>query len=255
MRWIVITLLVINAAYFVWQRQFAVDTAAVVPTVVTDKQLRLASELNAVTAPVAPVAEQPHGANSNDDKNRQQHAVAVPSSNKGVETQSPAPAVDPVPSRLRACYSIGPFLLVNDVSSTAKIFDGVDGVATQQRATAERSQVGYWVYVPPLDTLQAARAVLRDLQNREIRDVLVISEGAKANAISAGVYNVEGQAQERRDAISALGYKAEIDPLYRTQAQYWLDVELMKSQAIPAKLWQKVVKNFPNITRTERPCE
>lgn len=242
MRWIFITLLFINAAYFIWQQQFAADqTSAAAPHRASDRELRLASEAGAV--PPMPRAEQ---------SPPPPPSATVPATTTSAKTQPPAASERAKP---RACYSIGPFLLVNDVSNTAKVFEGADGIATQQRAAAERSQVGYWVYIPPLDSLQSARTVLRDLQKREIREVLIISEGEKANAISAGVYNVEAQAQERRDVISALGYLAEIDPLYRTQPQYWLDIELMKTQTIPAKLWQKVSRNFPNITRTEHPCE
>ena len=238
MRWIVITLFVINAAYFVWQQQFVATQISATPAT-TDKQLRLASEVQEIATPVAeapPVAEPPA---STETKTEQKTPPVT-------ETQRPQPL---------ACYSIGPFMLVNDVSNTARIFEGTEAIATQQRATAERNQIGFWVYVPPLESLQAARTVLRDLQNRDVHEVLIISEGVKANAISAGVYNVEAQAQERRDSIRALGYKAEIDPLYRTQPQYWLDVELTKSKTIPAKLWQKVSKNFPNITQTPRSCE
>jgi hypothetical protein len=240
MRWIVITLILINVAYFVWQQQFVSTPVAEIsaPAAATDKQLRLASEINEVTAPVAV-----------------EPSVDAPLMSAGINTEQHAPVTNEQRTPPLACYSIGPFLLVNDVSNTANIFEGVEAIATQQRATAERNQIGYWVYVPPLESLQAARTVLRDLQEKEIREVLIISEGVKANAISAGVYNVEAQAQERRDSIRVLGYQAEIDPLYRTQPQYWLDVDLMKAQTIPSKLWQKVSRNFPNITQTQRACE
>lgn len=250
MRWIFITLLLINTAYFVWQQQFAADQASVTaPHRASDKQLRLAAERGAT--PPLPSADQPQS-QSMVAAQTPPRSVDVPATTTLAQVQAPAASERAKP---RACYSIGPFLLVNDVSNTAKVFEGTDGIATQQRAAAERNQVGYWVYIPPLDSLQSARTVLRDLQKREIREVLIISEGEKANAISAGVYSIEGQAQERRAAISALGYQAEIDPLYRTQPQYWLDIELMKTQTLPAKLWQRVSRNFPNITKTEHPCE
>lgn len=270
MRWVLLTLLILNGAYFLWQRH-ATDLpgSGAHRVAVTGAELRLASEvpqaLHGTEAapgqederePPAPKIEAQRSTAAEKESEPAQPAMPAPES---VESQSEAAATEAIAQaaqpELRACYTIGPFLLVNDVSKTAEMFEGAEGMAAQQRAAADRSQVGFWVYVPSAESLQAARAVLRDLQSKDIREVLIISEGVKANSISAGVYSVEAQAQQRRDTIRALGYQAEIDPLYRTQAQYWLDVELTTSKTIPAKLWKRVVNSFPNITRTERPCE
>lgn len=243
MRWIAITLLVINAAYFAWQQYdatYSVIDGATQHT--TEHELRLAAEVIAPSSVDVDSIDVPQS-----QVDGQQSAPSAPVAHESaIATGRATP---------RACYSIGPFLIVNDVSNIAKIFEEVDGIATQQRAASERNRPDYWVFIPPLESLQAARSVVRDLQQRQIRDVLIISEGVKANAISAGVYNTEAQAQTRRDSIRALGYQAEIDPLYRTQPQYWLDIELMKAQTIPVKLWRKVTKSFPAITKSERPCE
>lgn len=252
MRWVVIALILINAAYFVGQQ---IADAPIVPTVssaIPEKSLRLASEVAVASSdPVVTAAVEPSSQESTSDDSQSEPEQGSGQQSPNVEAKK----VPPVQESFKACYSIGPFLSVSDVSNTANIFEGAEGMATQQRAAAERTQAGYWVYIPPLDAMNSARAVLRDLQNRGIREVLIISEGEKANAISAGVYNTEGQAQERRDSIRVFGYKTEIEMLYRTQAQYWLDVELIKLSTIPATLWQKVVKKSPNITKTERRCE
>jgi len=153
-----------------------------------------------------------------------------------------------------ACFTIGPFALINDVSAASHMFDKA-GVSNQQRASSERKQAGFWVYIPPLKSLQAARAVLRDLQNKNLRDALIISGGDKANAISAGVYYVEMHAERRRDAIRKYGYYAKIEELTRTQPQYWLDVELKTSTRIPERLWRQVSKKYSNIGQKKRACE
>lgn len=245
MRWIVITLIAINIAYFAWQQlSMPTPTPTVSSQTATNNSLRLASEMRAVT----PAVEEPQRLPEQSDQ--PQSAESLP-----VETpELPAP-VKVTPPSIKTCYSVGPFSLMDDVRSASRMFEREKGIETQQRAAGERSQAGYWVYVPPFDNLSAARAVLRDLQNRDIRDVLVISEGAKANSISAGVYNVEAQAEERRDSIRVHGYKAEIEALFRTQPQYWLDVELIDMPKIPRVLWSNVTKRFTNIKRTERKCE
>ncbi len=251
MRWIVITLLVVNVAYFIWQQSFMGERTPSASSVSSSKTpLRLASEV----VPSAPNPPEPEAPAPPESVELVAEAVVGAVPEASVATPEPA-KVEPEPVSVKVCYSVGPISVMSDVSSLSKMFEKVEGVETQQRAAAERSQAGYWVFVPPFDTLSAARAVLRDLQNRTIRDVLVISEGAKANAISAGVYNVESQAAERRDSIRAYGYKAEIETLFRTQPQYWLDVELTNQQTIPADLWRQVVKRFPGTKRIKRTCE
>ncbi len=157
-------------------------------------------------------------------------------------------------SNAKACFTLGPFALINDVSDASHMFDKVS-ISNQQRAGSERKQAGLWVYIPPLESMQAARAVLRDLQNKGVRDALIISEGKNANAISAGVYYVEMHAERRRDVIRKYGYYAKIEELTRTQPQYWLDVELKNSTQIPQNLWWRVSKKYSNISQTKRACE
>lgn len=170
---------------------------------------------------------------------------------KPVVTPSPLPPARPKP---KACYAVGPFYLVSDVGRAAAVFEK-EGVSAQQRAAAERKQAGFWVYLPPRATLQEAREVLRTLKEKDIYDALIIAEGEKQNSISVGVYHVEPQAKQRQDEIKAMGYKAVVEPLYRTQPQYWLDLELKDAREIPLKPWNKVREDFPAITQSNRKCD
>lgn len=165
-----------------------------------------------------------------------------------------APPPPPVRPKPKACYAVGPFYLVSDVGRAAAEFEK-EGVSAQQRAAAERKQAGFWVYIPPQPTLQEAREVLRTLKEKDIYDALIIAEGEKQNSISVGVYHVEPQAKQRQDEIKVLGYKAVVEPLYRTQPQYWLDLELKDAREIPLKLWNKVREDFPAITQSNRKCD
>lgn len=169
-----------------------------------------------------------------------------------IKPASPPPV--PVRVKPKACYAVGPFYLVSDVGRAAAVFEK-GGVSAQQRAAAERKQAGFWVYIPPRPTLQEAREVLRTLKDRDIYDALIIAEGEKQNSISVGVYPVESQAKQRQDEIKALGYKAVVEPLYRTQPQYWLDLELKDASEIPSGPWGKVREDFPGISQSARKCD
>jgi len=181
---------------------------------------------------------------------------------KPIETKpKPAPKPKPVPkpvvmpkSGAMACYSVGPFLLISDVKGVAQLF-GRSSISTKERSEALRKQVGYWVYIPPMASKQLAKSALQRMKESDVNDAMIISEGTKANAISAGVYKTEALGKERQNALVKLGYKAKVEPLFRTQPQYWLDLELMKSTQLPDRLWREVTAGYPNIKQLRHKCE
>ncbi len=173
----------------------------------------------------------------------------------------PKPAPKPVPkpvvkpqSAAMACYSVGPFLLISDIKGVTQLF-GRAAISTKERSEALRKQVGYWVYIPPLANLQLAKGALQQMKQNDISDAMIISEGTKANAISAGVYKTEALGKERQNSLAQLGYEAKVEPLFRTQPQYWLDLELMNATQLPDRLWREVTAGYPNIKQLRHRCE
>lgn len=171
-------------------------------------------------------------------------------------TSLPKPVPTPVTksiSAAMACYSVGPFLLISDVKAVGQLFER-SAINTQERSEAQRKQVGYWVYIPPAASSQLAQGVLRQLINNDVADAVIITEGTKANAISAGVYKTEQQGRQKLTALAQLGYQAKIEPLFRTQPQYWLDLELMQLTQLPDTLWREVTAGYPKIKQMRRKC-
>ncbi len=183
--------------------------------------------------------------------------IKPPAKPEPIITSLPKPVPTPVTksmSAAMACYSVGPFLLISDVKAVGQLFER-SAINTQERSKAQRKQVGYWVYIPPAASSQLAQGVLRQLINNDVGDAVVITEGTKANAISAGVYKTEQQGRQKLTALAQLGYKAKIEPLFRTQPQYWLDLELMQLTQLPDKLWREVISGYPKIKQMRRKCE
>ncbi len=194
------------------------------------------------------------------DKNRPPQPVQAPAAKQASPSEpaippfpQPVPAARPT-SNAMACYRVGPFLLIGDLRSVLQLLESGD-IVVQERSETLRKQAGYWVYIPPLDSLQQAREALRQMEDNGVSDVLIISEGSKANAISTGVYKTEELGRERRESLGELGFQAKIEPLFRSQSQYWLELELMKSTQIPEKLWREVTAGYPNIQQLRRKCE
>ena len=234
MRLVVLLLLFLNVAFFAWQFQFAGQENSI--------------EMRQPPSVGAPMLLW-------DEWKSQQEKL----SNRSVEKQTivlqktspPRLGLQPI---AKACFTVGPFSIVSDVSLAASLFEG-DEITTQQRAAASRRRAGFWVYIPPQGSLQAAREVLRYLQSNNVEDALIIAEGSKENSISVGVYANSDKAELRQKAISELGYIVEIEPLYRTQPQYWLDLELWKETIIPPRIWANMVRKFPSITAEKRNCQ
>lgn len=178
---------------------------------------------------------------------------------KPVPKPAPKPASPPASpsatsSNAMACYSVGPFLLISDVKGVSQLFKYAD-IIIRERSEALRKQVGYWAYVPPFASLQEAKGALSLMKNNGIDNALIITEGTKANSISVGVYNTEALGIEQQKVIIELGYPAKVEPLFRTQPQYWLDLELMKSTKVPDKIWREVVAGYPDLQQLRRKCE
>ena len=74
---------------------------------------------------------------------------------------------------------------------------------------------GHQVYLPPLEDRAKAVAKLREIRAHGVNDVAVIREGPLANAISLGVFTVEGNRNRRVAALERLGYR----PLSRDRVE------------------------------------
>ena len=62
------------------------------------------------------------------------------------------------------------------------------------------------VYLPPLESREAAEAKVREIRNRGVRDVAVIRDGELANGISFGVFRQAANTNRRVAALERLGY-------------------------------------------------
>jgi len=282
MKWVVISLVLLNGIFLAIQLNRDEQTEQVVerfpfsgPKLVLlaeteklDNAKQLAEKkqsIPAITSAPKPVKEAVVVAKTEiEDKLPAIEAVPAPkprSKPQPVIAPAAKPAPKPVPtpiakpkSAAMACYSVGPFLLISDVKGVSQLF-ARSAINTQERPEALRKQVGYWVYIPPKATRELAQGVLSRIKDNGVGDAMIISEGTKSNAISVGVYKTEVLSKGRQDMLMQLGYEAKIEPLFRTQPQYWLDLELMKTTRLPDKLWHEITAGYPKIKQMRRKCE
>jgi len=78
---------------------------------------------------------------------------------------------------------------------------------------------GFWVYIPPLASRQAAAQKAGELKHLSVHDYFVVSDDPKwHNAISLGVFKSEEAAKARLDALRAKGVKSATVGARETQA-------------------------------------
>lgn len=249
MKWVAISLLLLNGILLALQLNKPKQTEQAVERFPFDgPNLVLLAEKEALDK-----------ANQSAAKNTSQSDVSIITAQPTTAAKV-APTPSPVPksvvnskSTAMACYSVGPFLLISDIKNVSQLFRR-SAIITRERSEALRKQIGYWLYITPMASPQLAREALRQMQESDVSDAMIISEGSKANAISVGVYKTRNLARERQNLLAQLGYEAKVEPLFRTQPQYWLDLELMDLTQLPDRLWQEATADYPKIKQLRRKC-
>lgn len=142
-----------------------------------------------------------------------------PASPASSEVADEAPiAEQPIAPALLGCVVVGPF----------ENSEALEAVGTRLRLTGalvdspEGSGVpalDYHVYVEPLASRDAARAVLNELKARSIEDAAIIPSGTFENAVAVGVHRNRNLADARRDRIAALGYDVKVRERHRLRAR------------------------------------
>ena len=121
------------------------------------------------------------------------------------------------------CLTIGPFATPAELrAAMAALTPGVARI--QYREVAATQLRGYRVYLPASGSREAALAAARQLAARGLRDYYVVTAGDQENTVSLGLFRDLGNAEKRRDELSAQGFTAILEPRTEDAAQWWIDI-------------------------------
>jgi len=131
----------------------------------------------------------------------------------------------------RQCFTLGPFHSRDDKD---EIFSRLleFAVAVQERETQALVEKGYWVFLPPYESLLEANEVLLSLQALGLKDIGVIYEGKHRNSISLGYFLRQENALRRKQALESRGYKPSMRVQRQAESRYWLDYEQVPGSAL-----------------------
>jgi hypothetical protein len=213
---LVVSLVLANVCYFLWQHGIAKAPEAVVAPP-TPGTLKLASESaeavrtessgNAAGAPAvvgsAPVASD----------------VAREGGNAGLLTN------------VKRCISVGPFRDVSEAAHAASTLRG-GGYDPRQRVADGEVWAGVWVYLPLPPSRPAAEQTLAKLKAGGIDDALEMPGPNESSVISLGLYSESKRAQTRVAQVQALGFNPGIADRKRTGNVYWIDIDLKSTDGL-----------------------
>ncbi len=213
MKWIIYTLLLVNLGFGLWHYRSV--------------------ELNGAQAPV-------------DDDNLR--LVLVKEYLAQQEQAVEAPTGEDATTR---CNTLGPFKNKKAANAIRKELISL-GISAERRMSKDNTRKGFWVLIPPETTRKLARAHIRELKDKEVKDYFLVVTGEQANAVSLGVFSRSDLAQRRYDEIKALGFKVKIRRVNLPLREYWLDWP--KDQQLLPEVLDTFRERHPNIGQTDRAC-
>ena len=250
MKWLIYLLVLANVAFFAWQYRQA-DEAATVPRTtpaVGGRHMALVSEVDVSALELrdgpAKEGKQPSSARQ---PSREETSRVTPSSTLAArKVPAPRPVTDQAkqaeaperkaPTRLSSraatasvsrptqrCYTMGPFAAEESVDNLITWLRERGG-RTESRWGEQKKPNRYWVYLPPLKTVEEARAMLRRLNDDGFQDYVRVMRGPMRNAISLGLFSQRKFADQRMVQLRNKGYEPSMDIRYKTERVRWLDI-------------------------------
>ena len=266
MRWFFLILLVVNIVYVTWELNRERPEANVAPVLPPNvDRLVLLSELEseappltstlqatvddveaALEAPLAAVEEvqsiQTGEPDISDiatlgeaDVTETETLAAEPPAEATVEEPADPPADEPVSD---LCYTLGPFREMKTLRTvTREIKDFV--IEASFRSREEQEQSMFRVYLKPVGGKREAKALIKQLVSKNIRDYFIITDGPNKNGISLGYFSEKSRAQRHAARVRKSGFDAVVEPVFRSYTIYWLDYRIKAGNEVPQTIFDQ----------------
>ena len=208
MRWIFFSLIAINLGFFLWHalspdESKQANAAQIVP----------GSENVASIALLHEVAGQAEPYDLSELVRAIEPGPAQSESVEGV-TEEPASEVT------QLCDALGPFIDREQGARLAERFESL-GVETNLATEYVQLMGGYWAYIEPQASLQAALIMSGELKQQGI-DAYLISEGDLNNGLSLGIYSLAADAEPLRQRLQDAGITVVVEEKPAVHEEFWV---------------------------------
>lgn len=157
-------------------------------------------------------------------------------------------AVDPS-APPATCGTLGPFANEADLRVGMDLLTPqVSRIQFQESSTVTTR--GYWVYLPALDSRDAALKSARQLNAAGVRDYYVVTAGDHENTVSLGLFRDRDNAARRQSQIAALGFPARLEERTEVERAWW--IEFQRDSAEPPKYDE--LRDAARLTLKPRSC-
>jgi hypothetical protein len=149
------------------------------------------------------------------------------------------------------CYTLGPFREMKTLRLvTREIKDYV--IEASFRSREEQEQSMFRVYLKPVGSKKEAKALVKELASKKIRDYFIITDGPNKNGISLGYFSSKSRAHRHARRVRKHGFDAIVEPVFRTYTIYWLDYRIKAGNEIPQQIIDQHLDNTTQ--RLSRTC-
>jgi hypothetical protein len=131
----------------------------------------------------------------------------------------------------RKCFSLGPFHSGEERDGFRDQLLKVSAYISE-RQTQAQVEKGYWVFLPPYESLLEANRVRLSMQALGLKDTGVIYEGEWKNAVSLGYFLRQKNAIRRKKGLEDKGYTPSMRVQRQSEPRYWLDYEQNPGSAL-----------------------
>jgi hypothetical protein len=122
------------------------------------------------------------------------------------------------------CSSLGPFKDQTELKRGLEVLTPqVTRIQYQENSSVTTR--GYWVYLPALDSRDAALKSARQLNAAGVRDYYVVTAGDHENTVSLGLFRERDNAARRQSQIAALGFPARLEERTEVERAWWIEFE------------------------------
>jgi hypothetical protein len=138
------------------------------------------------------------------------------------------------------CWAVGPYQVELDARHVSSRMLAIDIPAKVEKQSVVIKEE-FWVYLPPLPNKKQAIRKLKELQKRKV-DSFIITEGDLANGISLGLFSKQVSVDRLLKALKKKRITPSIKSLQRTRGQYWVTTPVNKQFSMDANTQKRLTK-------------
>jgi hypothetical protein len=249
-KWVILCLVLINAAFLGWQLSRDQEVVIGVEAVPETTTSAMVNRLLLVSEVESGVLRQRRNLPASKPSPPPRPPEQIPDSDQETASVSLEEVLAMPPDSDRECYTLGPLENEDDISALSAWFNAQGSQATL-RDDERREVVSTWVFMGPLESREAADVRVREMQAASIDDIYVIPRGDMANAISLGLYSQSDTLQRRVSQLEARGFTPSVLPRYRTVTASWFDVTASAAQPMTVGVLDQI---FPDLIIRQVAC-